>query len=76
MVFVSAFHCVKTHIQNIRTTKPTLDPIRMVPVSTLHCVKTCKPTIDPTQMSFQSMFMGKKHFESQSINVSQPEWIL
>ena len=55
----------------------------MVPVSTLHCVKTSmdymsttKPTIDPKQMSFQSCLMGKKHFESQSINVSQPEWIL
>ena len=55
----------------------------MVPVSTLHCVKTgmdnmrtTKPTLDPTKMSFQSWFMGKKHFESQSKNVSQPEWIL
>ena len=55
----------------------------MVPVSTLHCVKTgmdnmrtTKPTLDPSQMSFQFWFMGKKHIESQSINVSQPEWIL
>ena len=55
----------------------------MVSVSTLHFVKTgmdnmstTKPTIDPTQMSFQSMFMGKKHLESQRINESQPEWIL
>ena len=55
----------------------------MVPVSTLHCVKTgmdnmrtTKPILDPTQLSFQSMFMGKNHFELQSNNMSQPEWIL
>jgi len=39
MVSVSAFHCVKTHIHNIRTTKPTLDAIQMSFQSWFTCKK-------------------------------------
>ena len=55
----------------------------MVPVSSSECVKirmvnmrTTKPSLVAIQISFLSWFVGKKHLESQQINVSQPEWIL
>ena len=55
MVAVSSLECVKIRMDNMRTTKPSLDAI---------------------QISFLSWFMGKKHLESQQINVSQTECIL